>query len=79
MEVNIMGLQIDGTTSLEHNNFKMFLYTVQTLAGSQGFYSRLQAQINEWTPEEFENARNYFNNLPQKFNDHVDVVLFLEQ
>ena len=73
-----MTLQIDGTTSTEHNNFKMFLYTVQTLAGSQGFYSRLQRRINEWTPEQFEEAREYFNSLPQKFNDHVDVVMFLE-
>lgn len=72
-------MQIDRTESLEHNNFKMFLSTVQTLAGSQGFYSRLKRQIDEWNDEEFENAREYFNSLPQKFNDSVDVVLFLEQ
>ena len=72
-------MQIDRTESLEHNNFKMFLSTVRTLAGSQGFYSRLKRQIDEWNDEEFENAREYFNSLPQKFNDTVDVVLFLEQ
>ena len=74
-----MGTQIDGTTSLEHNNFKMFLETVKIFSNSQGFYSRMQREINEWTDEEFENAREYFNNLPQKFNDTLDVVLFLEQ
>ena len=74
-----METQIDGTTSLEHNNFKMFLHTVRMLANSQGFYSRMQKAIDEWTNEEFENAREYFNNLPQKFNDTLDVVLFLEQ
>ena len=74
-----MGTQIDGTTSLEHNNFKMFLETVRMFSNSQGFYSRMQREINEWTDEEFENAREYFNNLPQKFNDTLDVVLFLEQ
>ena len=71
--------QIDNTNTLEHSNFKMFLATVETLAGSQGFYSRLQSQINEWNDEEREQAKNYFNNLPQRFNDAVDVVLFLEQ
>lgn len=71
--------QIDNTNTLEHNNFKMFLATVETLAGSQGFYSRLQSQIDEWNDEEREQAKNYFNNLPQRFNDVVDVVLFLEQ
>lgn len=74
-----MGLQIDGTTSLEHNNFKMFLHTVRIFACSQGFYSRLQRTIDEWTDEEREQAREYFNSLPQKFNDTLDVVLFLEQ
>ena len=72
-------MQIDRTESTEHNNFKMFLSTVRTLSGSQGFYSRMQRTIDEWTDEEFENAREYFNNLPQRFNDPVDVVLFLEQ
>lgn len=72
-------MQIDKTESLEHNNFKMFLHTVRILASSQGFYSRMQRTIDEWTDEEFENAREYFNNLPQRFNDTIDVVMFLEQ
>lgn len=72
-------MQIDRTDDLSANNFKMFLHTVQTLAGSQGFYSRIQNTIDNWNDEEFEKAREYFNSLPQKFNDEVDVVLFLEQ
>ena len=65
--------------TLEHTNFKMLLHTVNTLKYSQGFYSRLANTIDNWTDEEREQAENYFNNLPQKFNDEVDVILFLEQ
>ena len=72
-------MQIDITENLEHTNFKMFLHTVRMLANSQGFYTRMQRTIDEWTDEEFEQAREYFNGLPQRFNDSVDVVMFLEQ
>ena len=72
-------MQIDRTENLEHTNFKMFLHTVRMLSNSQGFYSRMQMAIDEWTDAEFEKAREYFNNLPQRFNDTVDVVMFLEQ
>ena len=72
-------MQIDRTDDLSANNFKMFLSTVRTLASSQGFYSSIQNTIDNWSDEEFEKAREYFNSLPQKFNDEVDVVLFLEQ
>ena len=72
-------MQIDRTENLEHTNFKMFLHTVRMLANSLGFYSRMQRTIDEWTDAEFEKAREYFNNLPQRFNDTVDVVMFLEQ
>ena len=67
------------TNDLNACNYKMFLDTVRILAGSQGFYSRMQMAIDEWTDEEFEKAREYFNGLPQRFNDSVDVVMFLEQ
>ena len=65
-------------TDLQATNFKMFLHTVNTLSGSQGFYSRLQREINEWTDEEREQAKEQINSLP-KFKDEVDVVLWLEQ
>lgn len=72
-------MQADKTNDLEHNNFKMFLHTVNSLKHSQGFYSRLANNIESMTQEEFENVKDYFNSLPQKFNDTLDVVLFLEQ
>jgi Tfp pilus assembly protein PilP len=65
-------------TDLQATNFKMFLHTVNVLSGSQGFYSRLQRDINEWTAEERANAEKQINSLP-KFKDEVDVVLWLEQ
>ena len=71
--------QIDGTTTLEHSNFKMFLATVNTFRYSQGFYSRLARDIEEWSDEQRADAEEYFNSLPQRFNDTLDVVLFLEQ
>ena len=71
--------QIDGTASLEHSNFKMFLHTVSTLRYSQGFYSDMARDIESWTDEQRADAEEYFNSLPQRFKDEVDVVLFLEQ
>ena len=58
-------------------NFDLFLQTVNTLKSSQGFYSRISAQIDEWTEDERARAEKQFNSLPQ-FKDSVDVVLYLE-
>lgn len=66
-------------STLEHSNFKMFLHTVNTLKHSQSYYSKMASAIENWSAEERETAENYFNSLPQKFNDTLDVVLFLEQ
>ena len=66
-------------TDLQATNFKMFLHTVNTLRYSQGFYSRLARDIENWTDEERENAEEQINALPIKFKDTVDVVLWLEQ
>ena len=55
-------------------NFDLFLQTVNTLKSSQGFYSRLSAQIDEWTEDERARSEKQFNSLPQ-FKDSVDVVL----
>lgn len=41
-------MQIDNTNDLNACNYKMFLYTVRSLASSQGFYSRLQNEIDSW-------------------------------
>ena len=63
---------------MERTNFELFLDTVNTFKNSQGFYSRLACDINEWDDDERAEAEEYFNTLPQKFNDTLDVVLFLE-
>ena len=66
-------------TDLQATNFKMFLHTVNTLKYSQGFYSRLARDIENWTDEERASAEEQINALPIKFKDTVDVVLWLEQ
>lgn len=72
-------MQIDKTNDLNACNYKMFLDTVKKLAGSQGFYSRLQNEIDSWDENKQEEVKNYLNNLPQRFNEPVDVVFFLER
>lgn len=62
----------------ENWNFSLFLETVNTLKTSQGFYSRLAQDLANMDDEQKEKLKNYLNNQP-KFNDSVDVVLFLEQ
>ena len=71
-------MQIDRTNDLNACNYKMFLYTVRNLASSQGFYSILQSEIDSWDEDKHEEVKNYLNNLPQRFNEPVDVILFLE-
>ena len=66
-------------TDLQATNFKMFLHTVNTLKYSQGFYSRLARDIENWTDEERANAEEQINSLPNKFRDTLDVVMWLEQ
>lgn len=65
-------------TDLQATNFKMFLHTVNMLSNSQGFYSRLQRDIDMWTDEERKKAEEYINGLP-KFVDEVSVVMWLER
>ena len=53
-------------------NKEQILNTIKSLSHSQGFYSRLLRDI--------ENDENILNELEkQKFNDSLDLVLFLEQ
>ena len=62
----------------ENWNFSLFLETVNTLKTAKGFYSRLAQDLANMDDEQKEKLKNYLNNQP-KFNDSVDVVLFLEQ
>ncbi|MGN1394813.1 MAG: hypothetical protein ACI4V7_12415 [Succinivibrionaceae bacterium] len=58
-------------------NYTMLVSTVDTLKSSQGFYSRLAAELAEMSEEEKEQLKEQLANQP-KFNDSVDVVMFLE-
>lgn len=59
-------------------NFEIFKSTVDTFANSQGFYSRLQRNLNQMNEKELEVLKSYLNAQPQ-WNDTLDCVLFLEQ
>lgn len=58
-------------------NYIMFVSTVNTLKSSQGFYSRLAAELAEMSEEDKEQLKEQLANQP-KFNDSLDVVMFLE-
>ena len=62
-------------TTTKEDNYNFFYNTIKSLASSQGFYSRLAQQIDEFDSDTIENIKN---DLPI-FNDSVDVVMFLEQ
>lgn len=58
-------------------NYTMLVSTIDTLKSSQGFYSRLAAELAEMPEEEKEQLKEQLANQP-KFNDSLDVVMFLE-
>ena len=62
-------------TTTKEDNYNLFYNTIKSLASSQGFYSRLARQIDEFDSDTIENIKN---DLPI-FNDTLDVILFLEQ
>lgn len=61
-----------------NNNTKLFIETIDSLASSQGFYSRLSQQIHDAINNDPKIIGKLNNELP-KFNDSVDVILYLEQ
>ena len=65
-------------TTDNKTNFNLFMDTVKTIKGSQGFYSRLYSQIEAMDELELQELENYLNSLPRQFNNAVDVILFLE-
>lgn len=65
-------------TTDRKTNFSLFIDTVKSLKGSQGFYSRLSAQIDAMDEVELQKLEDNLNSLPQQFNNPVDVILFLE-
>ena len=62
-------------TTTKEDNYNLFYNTIKSLASSQGFYSRLAQQIDEFDSDTIENIKN---DVPI-FNDTLDVILFLEQ
>ena len=65
-------------TTAEKTNFNLFMDTIKSLKCSQGFYSRLAQQIDEMGDVELQELEEKLNSLDIKFNDAVDVVMFLE-
>ena len=62
-------------TTTKEDNYNLFYNTIKSLASSQGFYSRLAQQIDEFDDDTIENIKN---DLPI-FKDTLGVILFLEQ
>lgn len=61
-----------------NDNTKLFIDTIDTLANSQGSYGRMSQSIHEAIDNDPSIIAKLNEELP-KFNDSVDVVLYLEQ
>ena len=70
-------MQIDNTTDLKANNFKMLMATVNTLKYSQGFYGRLYRFIEGLEGQDKQDYIDYINSQPT-FKNELDVIYFLE-
>jgi len=63
--------------SNQRTNYEIFIDTVNTLKSSQGFYSRIAADLADMTPQQKEQIKQELNELPQ-WNDSVDCIMYLE-
>lgn len=61
-----------------NNNTKLFIDTIDSLAPSQGFYSRLSRDIHDAIDNDTSIIGKLNEDLP-RFNDRLDVVIYLEQ
>ena len=61
-----------------NKNTKLFINTIDSLASSQGLYSRLSQDIHETISNDASIIDKLNNELP-KFDDMLDVVMYLEQ
>ena len=61
-----------------NSNTQLFIETIDNLAPSQGFYSRLSRDIHDAINNDSSMIDRLNNGLP-KFNDMLDVVMYLEQ
>lgn len=64
-------------TTTQQTNYEIFCDTVNGLKNSQGFYSRIAAQLNEMTEEQKKEVAAELNALPQ-WKDQLDCVMYLE-
>ena len=61
-----------------NKNTELFIKSIDSLASSQGFYSRLSQQLHDAIDNDASIIGKLNSDLP-KFNDSLDVVLYLEQ
>lgn len=61
-----------------NKNTELFIKTIDSLAPSQGFYSRLSQQIHDAINNDASIIGKLNEDLP-KFNGGLDVILYLEQ
>ena len=61
-----------------NDNTKLFINTIDSLASSQGSYGRMSQSIHEAIDNDSSIIGKLNEDLP-KFNDSVDVVMYLEQ
>ena len=61
-----------------NKNTELFIKTIDSLASNQGFYSRLSQQIHDAINNDASIIGKLNSELP-KFNDSLDVVMYLEQ
>ena len=57
-----------------NSNTKLFINTIDSLAGSQGFYSRLSRDIHDAINNDASIIGKFNEDLP-KFNDMLDIVM----
>lgn len=61
-----------------NKNTELFIKTIDSLAGSQGCYSRLSRDIHDAINNDSSIIEKLDNELP-KFHGRLDVILYLEQ
>ena len=61
-----------------NNNTKLFIDTIDSLASSQGSYGRMSQSIHDAINNDPNIIDKLNRDLP-KFNDMLDVVMYLEQ
>ena len=61
-----------------NKNTELFIKTIDNLASSQGFYSQLSRDIHNVINNDSSMIGRLNEKLP-KFNDMLDVIMYLEQ